>query len=207
MTGNKRVPVYDALYKILLIGDSSVGKSCMLLRYCDDAYASTFITTIGIDFKIKTIQLDGLKIKLQIWDTAGQERFHTITTAYYRGAMGIIIVYDISNEKSFENITKWIRNIKKHAAESCVKLLIGNKCDLENERVIKTDVGIKLAKEHGVKFFETSAKSSINIEEAFASIVNDIHDGQRTNKISDTKPSNTVDINKTNDMPPAQRCC
>uniref|UniRef100_A0A8C8DYB8 small monomeric GTPase n=1 Tax=Oryzias sinensis TaxID=183150 RepID=A0A8C8DYB8_9TELE len=102
---------YDLLFKLLLIGDSGVGKTCVLFRFSDDAFNTTFISTIGIDFKIKTVELQGKKIKLQIWDTAGQERFHTITTSYYRGAMGIMLVYDISNTKSFENISKWLRNI------------------------------------------------------------------------------------------------
>uniref|UniRef100_A0A8C7EH73 small monomeric GTPase n=1 Tax=Nothoprocta perdicaria TaxID=30464 RepID=A0A8C7EH73_NOTPE len=102
---------YDLLFKLLLIGDSGVGKTCVLFRFSDDAFNTTFISTIGIDFKIKTVELQGKKIKLQIWDTAGQERFHTITTSYYRGAMGIMLVYDITNAKSFENISKWLRNI------------------------------------------------------------------------------------------------
>ncbi|XP_072100581.1 ras-related protein Rab-8A isoform X2 [Mobula birostris] len=104
---------YDYLFKLLLIGDSGVGKTCVLFRFSEDAFNTTFISTIGIDFKIRTIELDGKKIKLQIWDTAGQERFRTITTAYYRGAMGIMLVYDITNEKSFDNIKNWIRNIEE----------------------------------------------------------------------------------------------
>lgn len=102
---------YDYLFKLLLIGDSGVGKTCILCRFSDDSFSSSFISTIGIDFKIKTIDVDGKKIKLQIWDTAGQERFHTITTTYYRGAMGIMLVYDITNGKSFDSISKWLRNI------------------------------------------------------------------------------------------------
>ncbi|TSO15210.1 Ras-related protein Rab-10 [Bagarius yarrelli] len=132
---------YDLLFKLLLIGDSGVGKTCVLFRFSDDAFNTTFISTIGIDFKIKTVELQGKKIKLQIWDTAGQERFHTITTSYYRGAMGIMLVYDISNAKSFENISKWLRNIDE------------------------------IAREHGIRFFETSAKANINIEKAWLSVV------------------------------------
>ena len=103
---------YDLLFKLLLIGDSGVGKTCILFRFSDDTFNNRFISTIGIDFKIKTIELRGKKVKLQIWDTAGQERFHTITTSYYRGAMGIMLVYDITNSKSFDNIAKWLRNIQ-----------------------------------------------------------------------------------------------
>ncbi|KAJ8305749.1 hypothetical protein KUTeg_016294 [Tegillarca granosa] len=128
---------YDLLFKLLLIGDSGVGKTCLLFRFSDDAFNTTFISTIGIDFKIKTVELGGKKIKLQIWDTAGQERFHTITTSYYRGAMGIMLVYDITNPKTFENISKWLRNIDE------------------------------ISREHGVPFLETSAKANINVEKAF----------------------------------------
>merc|ERR1712123_377975 len=104
---------YDLLFKLLLIGDSGVGKTCIIFRFTDDAFSSTFISTIGIDFKVKTILLRGKKIKLQIWDTAGQERFHTITTSYYRQAMGILLVYDVTNEKTFANISYWLRNIEE----------------------------------------------------------------------------------------------
>eukprot|EP01036_Dinobryon_divergens_P027525 gene27525-36319_t len=105
--GNSRASKYDYLIKLLLIGDSGVGKSCLLLRYSDDSFTSSFITTIGIDFKIKSILCGESKVKLQIWDTAGQERFRTITTAYYRGAMGILMVYDVSDEESFTNVRNW----------------------------------------------------------------------------------------------------
>merc|ERR1711939_287588 len=124
---------YDFLIKLLLISDSGVGKSCLLLRFCDDAWTPSFITTIGIDFKIRTIELDGKKIKLQIWDTAGQERFRTITQAYYRGAMGILLVYDVTDDKSFGNIRTWMRNIDQHANEAVVKILLGNKCDMADK--------------------------------------------------------------------------
>jgi Ras-related protein Rab-8A len=165
---------YDHLIKLLLIGDSGVGKSCLLLRFSDDSFTTSFITTIGIDFKIKTIDLDGKRIKLQIWDTAGQERFRTITTAYYRGAMGILLVYDCTDESSFNNIRNWIRNIETHAADSVNKVLIGNKCDMLTEKAVDTARGQALADEYGMKFFETSAKNNINVEEAFVSIARDI---------------------------------
>ena len=145
---------YDYLFKLLLIGDSGVGKTCVLFRFSEDAFNATFISTIGnliapllirlnknriipgIDFKIRTIELDGKKIKLQIWDTAGQERFRTITTAYYRGAMGIMLVYDITNEKSFDNIKNWIRNIEEHASADVEKMILGNKCDMNGRRQV-----------------------------------------------------------------------
>ncbi|XP_050730366.1 ras-related protein Rab-8A-like isoform X2 [Eriocheir sinensis] len=128
----------------------------------------------GIDFKIRTIELDGKKIKLQIWDTAGQERFRTITTAYYRGAMGIMLVYDITNEKSFDNIKNWIRNIEEHASADVEKMILGNKCDVNDKRQVSRDRGEQLAIEYGIKFMETSAKASINVEDAFFTLARDI---------------------------------
>jgi len=129
---------------------------------------------IGIDFKIRTIELDGKKIKLQIWDTAGQERFRTITTAYYRGAMGIMLVYDITNEKSFENIKNWIRNIEENASADVEKMLLGNKCELNDKRQVTREKGEQLAVEYNIRFLETSARTSTNVEEAFFTLARDI---------------------------------
>ena len=165
---------YDFLFKLLLIGDSGVGKTCILVRFSEDCFNSTFISTIGIDFKIRTVEIDGKKIKLQIWDTAGQERFRTITTAYYRGAMGIMLVYDVTNEKSFDNIRNWIRNIDENAAADVEKMILGNKCDLDESRVVSKERGQLLANEHQVKFMETSAKSGHNVERAFLDLAHDI---------------------------------
>uniref|UniRef100_A0A0M3I333 Ras-related protein Rab-10 n=2 Tax=Ascaris TaxID=6251 RepID=A0A0M3I333_ASCLU len=167
---------YDLLFKLLLIGDSGVGKTCILYRFSDDAFNTTFISTIGIDFKIKTIELKGKKIKLQIWDTAGQERFHTITTSYYRGAMGIMLVYDITNAKSFDNIAKWLRNIDEHASEDVEKMLLGNKCDMADRRVVSRERGEKIANDHGIRFLETSAKANIQIDKAFYDLAEAILD-------------------------------
>jgi len=167
---------YDMLFKLLLIGDSGVGKTCILFRFSEDAFNTTFISTIGIDFKIKTIELRGKKIKLQIWDTAGQERFHTITTSYYRGAMGIMLVYDITNAKSFDNIAKWLRNIDEHANEDVERMILGNKCDMDDKRVISKERGESIAREHSVRFLETSAKTNINVETAFIQLAESILD-------------------------------
>ena len=118
---------------LLLLPHLGVGKSCLLLRYSDDSFTSSFITTIGIDFKIKSILIEESKVKLQIWDTAGQERFRTITTAYYRGAMGILLVYDVSDENSFTNVRNWMRQIDQNAAENVNRVLIGNKADVDSD--------------------------------------------------------------------------
>ena len=131
---------YDYLFKLLLIGDSGVGKSCLLLRFADDTYTDSYISTIGVDFKIRTVDLDTKTIKLQIWDTAGQERFRTITSSYYRGAHGIIIVYDITDKESFDNVRQWLFEIDRYASENVCKLLVGNKSDLGSKRAVEFDV-------------------------------------------------------------------
>ncbi|GMG56250.1 unnamed protein product [Ambrosiozyma monospora] len=158
---------FDKTLKLLLVGDSGVGKSCLLLRFVDDKFNPSFITTIGIDFKIKTIEINGLKIKLQVWDTAGQERFRTITTAYYRGATGIIIVFDVCDENSFESVKKWFQTVQQHAKDDAQLFLVGNKCDDSDSRQVSTKQGELLAQELGLPFLESSAKSGINVNEVF----------------------------------------
>ena len=162
---------YDFLFKLFLIGDSGIGKTCMMFRFCNDFFQTAFIPTIGIDFRIKTVLLRNKRIKLQIWDTAGQERFDTMTTSCYRGAMGIILVYDITNYTSFNNIPKWLKAIQEHANEDVEKMLIGNRSDKEDERVIPKERGEVIAKENNILFFETSAKTGVNIDYAFAKFV------------------------------------
>ncbi|VDN53693.1 unnamed protein product [Dracunculus medinensis] len=157
---------YDYLFKLLLIGDSGVGKTCVIFRFSDDSFNNSFISTIGIDFKIRTIELDGKKIKLQIW--------YELKTSYYRGAMGIMLVYDITNEKSFDNIKNWVRNIEEHASSDVDRMIIGNKCDAEEKRQVSRERGEQLAIEYGTKFMETSAKANINVEEAFFTLARDI---------------------------------
>jgi len=187
---------YDYLIKLLMIGDSGVGKSCLLLRFSDDSFTTSFITTIGIDFKIKTVEIEGKKVKLQIWDTAGQERFRTITTAYYRGAMGILLVYDVTDEQSFLNIRNWIRNIEQHASDSVQKILIGNKCDMTEDKVIDTNRGQELADEYGIKFFETSAKTDTNVKKSFIAIATDIVEKKATSGDKGSHGAAGVDLDK-----------
>jgi len=164
---------YDYLFKILLIGDSGCGKSMLLNRFVDNTFSDSFITTIGVDFKIKTIDLLGKKVKLQIWDTAGQERFRTITTAYYKGAQGIMVVFDLTNRDSYQNVMNWIQEIYKYGTENVVKLLVGNKCDLEDRKVSFQEANM-LANENGLSYIETSSKVTKNIDEAFETISENI---------------------------------
>jgi small GTP-binding protein len=186
---------YDHLFKLMIIGDSGVGKTSILSRYVDSTFNTTFISTIGIDFKIKTIVLDNKTIKLQVWDTAGQERFKSITSAYYRGAMGVLLVYDITNKKSYDNIRVWIQHIRDYSYDNNVKIIIiGNKCDLENARIISKKEGSELATEHGALFIEVSAMDGVRISDAFITIAKEIM------KCIPTKPSNIVTISPVNDV-------
>lgn len=167
-------PEYDYLFKLLLIGDSGVGKSCLLLRFADDTYTESYISTIGVDFKIRTIELDGKTIKLQIWDTAGQERFRTITSSYYRGAHGIIVVYDVTDQESFNNVKQWLGEIDRYASENVNKLLVGNKCDLTTKKVVDFTTAKEYADQLGIPFLETSAKNATNVEQAFMTMAAEI---------------------------------
>lgn len=166
--------VSDYLFKLLLIGDSGVGKSCLLLRFADDTYTESYISTIGVDFKIRTIELEGKTIKLQIWDTAGQERFRTITSSYYRGAHGIIVAYDVTDQESFNNVKQWLQEIDRYACENVNKLLVGNKSDLTTKKVVDYTTAKEFADQLGIPFLETSAKNATNVEQAFMTMAAEI---------------------------------
>uniref|UniRef100_K7FXM1 small monomeric GTPase n=1 Tax=Pelodiscus sinensis TaxID=13735 RepID=K7FXM1_PELSI len=140
---------FDYMFKLLIIGNSSVGKTSFLFRYADDSFTSAFVSTVGIDFKVKTVYRNEKRVKLQIWDTAGQERYRTITTAYYRGAMGFLLMYDIANQDSFSAVQDWATQIKTYSWDNAQVILVGNKCDLEDERVVATEDGRRLADELG----------------------------------------------------------
>jgi len=165
---------YDLLFKLLLIGDSGVGKSCLLLRFADDAWSDTYISTIGVDFKIRTLDIDGKVVKLQIWDTAGQERFRTITSSYYRGSNGIVVVYDITDMTSFNNVKQWMTEIRNYAREDVSRFIVGNKSDLSAQRAVPTDTGLSFAQSQGVPFLETSAKNSDNVTRLFTEMTKEI---------------------------------
>ena len=162
----------ELLYKILLLGDSSVGKTCFLMRYSDNTFQEIHMSTIGLDYKLKNVQLDDGKIvKIQIWDTAGQDRFRSITKNYYKGAHGIILIYDVTSRKTYENIKNWVAQIKEEVSEKVTIILVGNKIDDEKNRKVTTEEGQNMAKECGLDFFETSAKSGINIDSTFNELV------------------------------------
>lgn len=158
---------FDLLFKVLLIGNSGTGKSCLLIRFAEDIFSDNYISTIGVDFKIKTIEIDGKTVKMQVWDTAGQERFRTITASYYRGSNGVIIVYDVTDRESFDQVSFWMKEVDRLASPDVCRLLVGNKIDLTDKRAVTTEEGQALANQYGVAFLETSARDNQNVEEAF----------------------------------------
>ncbi|ULT82009.1 hypothetical protein L3Y34_011757 [Caenorhabditis briggsae] len=165
----KRSSIYqdvDFSYTVMILGDSCTGKTCLLIRYKDGAFLNNnFISTVGIDYRNKLINMGDKKVKLQIWDTAGQERFRSVATSYYRDADALLLVYDIANRQSFDNVRDWLSHIKEHGKEAVQVTLVGNKCDLP--RVVQADEGRRLAEENGIPFMETSAKTGQNVDRAF----------------------------------------
>ena len=161
-------------FKVLLIGDSSVGKTSLISRFVDDAFAQSYTATVGIDNKAKVVDLDGFRVKLQIWDTAGQERFRTLTTAYYRGAQGIALVYDITRPNTFRNATYWMTSIEEHAPPGAKKILIANKADLYPDREISTPEGQGQASNCDMSYFEVSAKTGEGVTEAFIALAQEM---------------------------------
>jgi len=198
---------FDYMFKLLIIGNSSVGKTSFLFRYADDSFTSAFVSTVGIDFKVKTVFRQDKRVKLQIWDTAGQERYRTITTAYYRGAMGFILMYDVTNEESFSSVHDWCTQIKTYSWDNAQVILVGNKCDMEDERVISYERGKQLADSLGLEFFETSAKENINVRAVFERLVDMICDkmsesldsdpalGAKGTRLTDTAHPSNVNCN------------
>ncbi|KAJ8454539.1 hypothetical protein ONZ51_g4375 [Trametes cubensis] len=221
---------YDYLFKLLLIGDSGVGKSCLLLRFADDTYTESYISTIGVDFKIRTIELEGKTVKLQIvsiipsiishsanafasppygiWDTAGQERFRTITSSYYRGAHGIIVVYDVTDNDTFTNVKQWLQEIDRYASEGVNKLLVGNKSDLTSKKVVEYSVAKEFADQLGIPFLETSAKNATNVEQAFLTMAKQIKDRMgSTSTTAGTGKSSTITPGQTVQQQSSGGCC
>jgi len=201
---------YDHLFKILMAGDSGVGKSSLLLRFTDDTFSENFISTIGVDFKIRTVNLEGKVIKMQIWDTAGQERFRTITSSYYRGAHGVILVYDVTDQVSFNNARQWLTEIERYACGNVVKLLVGNKSDLTTKRVVSQVTGKEFADQFHLPFIEASAKDGSNVKQAFMTLVKEVFDktvGQDGGSTGHDAGSKTVPVNSASSKPKKKKLC
>jgi small GTP-binding protein len=180
---------YDELIKIVIIGDAGVGKSAIMSRQCDDVYQPSYISTIGVDFRYCVIPSHDKKIKMQIWDTAGQERFRTIITAYYRGANGVLVVFDVTRMESFKHTSYWISECKKHNQQIGI-ILIGNKCDSE-KRMVPRETAEEFAKENNLIYVETSAKDNLNVQEAFAALADKLAGTTvvaKTDKVEINKP-------------------
>ncbi|AYV75191.1 MAG: hypothetical protein Terrestrivirus1_65 [Terrestrivirus sp.] len=161
---------YDYAFKFVIIGDIGVGKSSIVTRYFDNDFNPNRSVTIGPDFRIKTLDFDEKKVKLQLWDTAGIEKFHSITSSFYRKARGIIIVYDVDDKQSFDNIQKWFDYIKEHAPYDAVRVLVGNKIDLNNN-VVTYDMGLHVGNKNNMQFFETSVKNDIGVHDVFQTLI------------------------------------
>lgn len=167
---------YAYLFKYIIIGDTGVGKSCLLLQFTDKRFQPVHDLTIGVEFGARMIEIDNRQIKLQIWDTAGQESFRSITRSYYRGAAGALLVYDITRRETFNHLARWLEEARTNANSNMVIMLIGNKSDLEHRRSVSYEEGAQFAKENGLIFLETSAKSDTNVEEAFVQTAEKIYE-------------------------------
>lgn len=194
---------YDQNIKLLLIGDSGVGKTCLMLRYAQGTFSETFITTVGIDYKYKFIEIDGKKVRLEIWDTAGQERFKAITRSYLRGAQGILCVYDVTDPASFDHVSNWMLQIKQYADLKVEKVLIGNKCDLTSRRAVTEEDGRQLAERSDrIPFFECSAKQETNVKEAFETLASKV-----LSNLAVQTPDQSRSVIPSAKPPPEKRNC
>merc|ERR1712063_194503 len=167
---------YKYLFKYIIVGDTAVGKSCLLLQFTDKRFQPVHDLTIGVEFGSRTINIDDNQIKLQIWDTAGQEKFRSITRSYYRGAAGALLVYDITRRDTFQHLQSWLEDCRRYSNKDIVIMLIGNKSDLANKRAVSKEEGEAFAREHGLVFMETSAKTAAGVEEAFIDSARKIHE-------------------------------
>eukprot|EP01027_Heterolobosea_sp_BB2_P016164 GEZU01023042.1.p1 GENE.GEZU01023042.1~~GEZU01023042.1.p1 ORF type:complete len:213 (+),score=39.60 GEZU01023042.1:1045-1683(+) len=209
---------YAYLFKYIIIGDTGVGKSCLLLQFTDKRFQPVHDLTIGVEFGARMIPIDGKQIKLQIWDTAGQESFRSITRSYYRGAAGALLVYDITRRETFHHLTSWLEDARQHSNSTMTIMLIGNKSDLAARRAVTKEEGEAFAREHGLIFLETSAKTADNVEEAFIGTAEKIYEKiQRgvfdvSNELNGVKVgtalTQTVGLNGTTGEPqPKRGCC
>ncbi|XP_022861693.1 ras-related protein RABA2a-like [Olea europaea var. sylvestris] len=182
---------YDYLFKVVLIGDSGVGKSNLLSRFTRNEFCLESKSTIGVEFATRTLQVEGRTVKTQIWDTAGQERYRAITSAYYRGALGALLVYDVTKPTTFENVSRWLKELRDHADSNIVIMLIGNKTDLKHLRAVATEDAQGFAEKEGLSFIETSALEASNVEKAFQMILSEIYRIISKKSLSSDEPAPT----------------
>ena len=200
---------YDYIFKVLLLGNSDVGKSSLLLRFVDSLWNDAFVPTIGVDFKVKTLEINNKKVKMQIWDTAGQERFRTVVSTYFRGAHGILLLYDVTNKDSFKNLENWLIEIEKNSSDKVLKILLGNKCDLSDDREIQTEEGQAFAVRNGMEFMETSAKMNTNVSEAFETLGKLMieFNSKGNNNNSQNGEGKSFKANAGKDLNTKKKCC
>ena len=195
-------------YKVVIVGRSAVGKSCLLLRFTDDRFVEDYLTTVGVDFKFRTLRLRGESFKLQIWDTAGQERYQTITKTFYKGAHAIVLVYDLTSKTSYNEVKDvWLEEARKQADAGVVYMLVGNKMDLEDKIEVDYAEVEKFAKEQGLLSFKTSAKSSKNVEEAFFKLTEEIYDRSLKHQAKEVGVKGEKLEDKAKDPSAAKGCC
>jgi Ras-related protein Rab-2A len=185
---------YSYLFKYIIIGDTGVGKSCLLLQFTDKRFRVDHDLTIGVEFGARSVDIDGKSIKLQIWDTAGQESFRSITRSYYRGAAGALLVYDVTRRETFAHLNRWIEETRYNGNPDMSIMLVGNKIDLDGRRVISTEEGQKFAEQNGLQFVETSAKNALNVEDAFVLTARHIHDKIVSGSMSPTFDTHGVKV-------------
>ncbi|KAJ3424570.1 ras-related protein rab-2-a [Anaeramoeba flamelloides] len=188
---------FDYLFKFVLIGDSAVGKSCLLLQFTDQRFQATHDLTIGVEFGSRVIEVDGVSIKLKIWDTAGQETFRSITRSYYRGAASAILVYDVTRRDTFDQLESWIEDARQNASENTQIIIVGNKIDLENKREVSEEEGRKFAEENGLWFLEVSAKSGHNVNQVFQNMTRIIYQKIQNGELSTESELSGIKIGST----------
>ncbi|KAG6517235.1 ras-related protein RABA2a-like [Zingiber officinale] len=207
---------YDYLFKVVLIGDSGVGKTNLLSRFTRNEFNLESKSTIGVEFATRTLQVEGRIIKAQIWDTAGQERYRAITSAYYRGALGAIIVYDVTKSTTFENISRWLKELRDHADSNIAIMLVGNKTDIKQQLAVASEDAHSYAEKEGLSFIETSALDATNVEQAFQMILAEIYRGISKKNISSDEPGfggagvkegKTIDVSVSESNGTKKQCC
>ncbi|KAL1564868.1 Ras-related protein RABA2a [Salvia divinorum] len=210
--GRRADDEYDYLFKVVLIGDSGVGKSNLLSRFTRNEFCLESKSTIGVEFATRTLQVEGRTVKAQIWDTAGQERYRAITSAYYRGALGALLVYDVTKPTTFENVSRWLKELRDHADSNIVIMLIGNKTDLKHLRAVATEDAQSFAEKEGLSFIETSALEATNVEKAFQTILSEIYRIISKKPLSSDEPVTSIKEGKTlvvgpQDTETKKTCC